>query len=580
MGIYKRLIKYIPEYKVFLYISIFLSILSACIMVLGYLYIYKFLESVILLSDYEHAQKYDLYFSITLVLSGLLYFASGFYSHKLGFRLESNLRKTGLENLTNASFRFFDLNPSGTIRKTIDDNASNTHSAVAHLIPDTSQAILVPILSIALSFYVSLETGLIILGLTITSIILLKYMMGNGEFMSLYQNSLQKMSAETTEYVRGIPVIKIFSVQVDALKELHNSIKDYSKYAYDYSESCKTPYTAYNWLILGLIAILIIPISFLIGRITDTLQIALDLITITFLSGVIMVSFMKIMWMSKHLFDAKFALDSLESLYVSMAQDQLEYGSESEFSNYDIEMQNVCFSYNNDKVIDNFSFRFKEGKKYALIGHSGSGKSTIAKLLSGFYKVDSGVINIGGKPLESYSKEAIASAITFVFQNSKLFKISIYDNVALADKNASHDEVMQALSLAGCDEILDKFSQRENTIIGTKGVYLSGGEIQRISIARAILKKAKIVILDEATASIDADNEHELQKAYKNLMKDKTVIMIAHRLSSIKSVDEIIVLEKGHIVEVGSHIKLIEKDSKYKLLQNLYSSANKWRVKQ
>ncbi|WEE01052.1 ABC transporter ATP-binding protein [Taylorella equigenitalis] len=579
MGIYKRLIGYVQEYKLFLYISIFLSILSACITVIGYLYIYKFLDSVIIHSEYSVAQTYAIYFLIALVIAGFTYFGSGFYSHKLGFRLESNLRKKGLENLTDASFRFFDLNPSGTIRKTIDDNASNTHNAVAHLIPDTSQALLIPISSIVLAFYVSLETGLVILGLTITIGLLLKFMMGDGHFMKLYQDSLQKMSAETTEFVRGIPVIKIFSVQLDTLKDLHKSITDYSNYAYSYSESCKTPYTVYQLILMGLVAILIIPISIFIDDISNPLQIAVDLIMITFLSGVIMVSFMKIMWMNMHLFNAKFALDSLENLFVGMNSDKLTYGIETEFSNYDIEMQDVSFSYNENKVIENLSFKFEEGKKYALIGHSGSGKSTIAKLLSGFYKVDSGVINIGGKPLESYTKEAIANAITFVFQNSKLFKISIYDNVALADKNASHEEVMQALSQAGCDVILDKFIQRENTIIGAKGVYLSGGEIQRISIARAILKKAKIVILDEACASIDADNEHELQIAYKNLMKDKTVIMIAHRLSSIKSVDEIIVLENGKIIETGNHNKLSEKDSKYNFLQNLYSSANKWRVK-
>ncbi|HEP4722051.1 TPA: ABC transporter ATP-binding protein, partial [Streptococcus pyogenes] len=235
--------------------------------------------------------------------------------------------------------------------------------------------------------------------------------------------------------------------------------------------------------------------------------------------------------------------------------------------------------YNGNKVLENLSFKLEEGKKYALVGHSGSGKSTIVKLLSGFYKVDSGSIKIGERPLESYSKDALINTISFVFQDSKLFKTSIYENVALANRKASREEVMKAMELAGCNVILNKFPERENTIIGSKGVYLSGGEKQRIAIARAMLKKSKIVIMDEASASIDPDNEYELQKAFKNLMKDKTVIMIAHRMSSIRSVDEILVLENGEIIERGSDHELISKGGKYKELLELYDSANQWRVK-
>ena len=212
------------------------------------------------------------------------------------------------------------------------------------------------------------------------------------------------------------------------------------------------------------------------------------------------------------------------------------------------------------------------------MGHSGSGKSTVAKLLSGFYKVDKGAIKIGGYPLSEYTKEAIIKNISFVFQDSKLFKKSIYDNVALADENAGRDKVMKALSLAGCDEIIEKFKDRENTIIGSKGVYLSGGEKQRIAIARAILKNSPIVIMDEASAAIDADNEYELQKAFKNLMKDKTVIMIAHRMTSIRNVDEIIVLEKGNVIERGDNDSLVKTGGLYSRLLSLYETANDWRV--
>lgn len=477
-----------------------------------------------------------------------------------------------------ASFRFFDLNASGFIRKTIDDNAAKTHTAVAHMLPDNTQAALVPILSLILSFAVSVRVGIIILVLSISCALLLKGMMGNGEFMKLYQASLDKLSAETVEYIRGMQVVKIFGTKVESFKSLYTAIMDYSKYAYQYSLSCKKPYVLYQWIFLGIIAIVSIPSAFFLTGLEEPKFVAVEFIMVFLLSGVMMVSFMKIMWAGMNIFNAGYAVKTLEELYDKMKVDKLCYGQRNIFENFNIEFENVTFAYNENKVLENVSFSLDEKKSYALVGHSGSGKSTIAKLLSGFYKVDSGVIKIGGYPLESYTKEAVVEAISFIFQDSKLFKKSIYENVSLADKNATREEVLNAMKLAGCDEIINKFPNKENTIIGSKGVYLSGGEKQRIAIARAILKKSNIIIMDEASASIDSDNEYELQKAFKNLMKDKTVIMIAHRLTSIKSVDEILVLEDGKIVERGNSKQLLEKNGLYHKLFALYNSANDWRV--
>ena len=229
-------------------------------------------------------------------------------------------------------------------------------------------------------------------------------------------------------------------------------------------------------------------------------------------------------------------------------------------------------------MLKDVSFTLKQNHSYALVGASGSGKSTIAKLISGFYKVDEGVIRIGGQPLEEYSEKAVLENIAFVFQDVKLFKTSLYENVALADPSADHEKVMEAFRRAGCDSILDKFKERENTLIGSKGVYLSGGEKQRIGIARAILKNARIVIMDEASAAVDPENEHELQKAFAELMKDKTVIMIAHRLTSVRNVDEILVIEGGKVIERGSDKELMAGDSRYKFFQDMYAQANEWRV--
>ena len=578
MDVYKKMFKYVPESKVNGYISIIMSAISAFVLVYGYYLMFECLRELIVNSDFENAKVYAIRIVIYFTLSAILYLVSGLFSHMLAFRLETNLRKKGIDGLMDASFRFFDLNASGFIRKTIDDNAAKTHTAVAHMLPDNTQAALVPILSLILSFAVSVRVGIIILVLSVSCALLLKGMMGNGEFMKLYQASLDKLSAETVEYIRGMQVVKIFGTKVESFKSLYTAIMDYSKYAYQYSLSCKKPYVLYQWIFLGIIAIVSIPSAFFLTGLEEPKFVAVEFIMVFLLSGVMMVSFMKIMWAGMNIFNAGYAVKTLEELYDKMKVDKLCYGQRNIFENFNIEFENVTFSYNENKVLENVSFSLDEKKSYALVGHSGSGKSTIAKLLSGFYKLDSGVIKIGGYPLESYTKEAVVEAISFIFQDSKLFKKSIYENVSLADKNATREEVLNAMKLAGCDEIINKFPNKENTIIGSKGVYLSGGEKQRIAIARAILKKSNIIIMDEASASIDSDNEYELQKAFKNLMKDKTVIMIAHRLTSIKSVDEILVLEDGKIVERGNSKQLLEKNGLYHKLFALYNSANDWRV--
>lgn len=578
MKVYKKMFKYASEVMAYGWLSIIMSAVSAVLTVVGYYYIFRFLREIAVNDDYRGAVYFAVNIVVYLTVSGLLYLISGLLSHKMAFRLETNLRKKGIDGLTDASFRFFDLNSSGYIRKTIDDNAAKTHTAVAHMLPDNSQAFLMPILALALSFAVSWRVGAVILILSAVSGLILKGMMGNGEFMKLYQESLDGLSSETVEYIRGMQVIKIFGTKLKSFKALHTAIVDYSKYAYNYSLSCKTPYVVYQLIFLGLIAIITIPLSFFLTQLSDPKTIAVELIMILFLSSVMMVAFMKVMWASMNLFNANYAVEQLERLYDKMQGDKLSYGERDSFENFDIEFENVDFSYGDKKVLENLSFLLREKKIYALVGHSGCGKSTIAKLLSGFYKTDGGFIKIGGHPLGDYTKEAVIKNISFVFQDSKLFKKTIYENVALADETASEAEVMEAIRLAGCDEIIEKLPMKEKTMIGAKGVHLSGGEIQRVAIARAILKKSPIVIMDETSAAIDADNEYKLQKAFKNLMKGKTVIMIAHRMTSIQSVDEILVLEGGKITERGSHEVLLKKQGLYSKLCSLYESANEWRV--
>lgn len=579
MKIYGKLFRYVPRMKYFGILAIISSIIASFFTVGGYYYIYKFLVEVISSGDLERAKVYAFRTVLSITIGFLVYILALSFSHLLGFRLETKLRKRGIDGLTRASFRFFDLNPSGKVRKTIDDNAAQTHTIVAHLIPDNTKAMLEPILLITLAFAVSIRVGIAIIILLIFSAYLLYSMMGEQEFMKVYQKSLDDLSAETVEYVRGMPVVKIFGASMTSFKNLHKCITDYSKYAYEYSKSCKTPYVVYQWFFFGLMAILSIPLVFFMTGVENKPYFAIELIMLLFLSGLLFVAFMKIMWVSMYVYQANYAVDNLEKLYEEMGKDKLDFGAETVMENASITFENVTFGYNEKNVVENLSFSLEENKTYALVGSSGSGKSTLAKLISGFYKVDGGVIKLGGKPIESYTEESLIKNISFVFQDSKLFKKTIYENVALGREGASKEEVMKAMKLAGCDEIIEKFPEKENTMIGSKGIFLSGGEKQRIAIARAILKDSKVIIMDEASAAVDPDNEHSLQKAFKNLIQGKTVIMIAHRLSSIRAVDEILVLEGGKIVERGTHSELVSGNTRYKELQAMFNSANEWRVR-
>ena len=577
LTVYKKILSYVPKERYLAYIGILLSMLSVVFKVWGYYYLSKFLIEIIVYNNIENAKYYGFCMVGLLIIGITLYGIAGLVTHVLGFRLETNLRKYGIEGLSKASFSFFDTHPSGKTRKIIDDNATDTHMIVAHLIPDNAGAILMPILLLVLGFFVSLKVGIILIILSIVGGISLSMMTGEKEFMKIYQESLETLSSETVEYVRGIQVIKIFGISVESFKALNTAIKNYSKYSLEYAMSCKRGFVGFQWFFFSFIA-MVIPILLLFFNIEDPKMLAVELIMVLFLSGVLFVSLMAIMYVSMYAFMGQSVVEKLESIFEEMNSNKLTFGSNEEFENYNITFENVSFGYTDKKIINDLSFSLEENKSYALVGSSGSGKSTIAKLISGFYKVDSGVIKIGNRSISSYSEEALINNIAFVFQNVKLFKTSIYDNVKIGKADASYEEVMTAMNLAGCNSILDKFSEREQTQIGTKGVYLSGGEKQRIAIARAILKDAKIIIMDEASAAVDPENEYELQRAFSNLIKDKTVIMIAHRLPSIRNVDEILVMDNGEIIERGTDRELMALDGEYKKLQSLYNKANEWRV--
>lgn len=578
MNTYRKLFAYIPQFKGLAIGAVLVSALSALLTTCGYYAIYCFLHALIIDENLPVAQNFAFVIALLLLTGSLCLGASALMAHYVGFNLENVFRKRGVEGLNRASFTFFDTHSSGTIRKTIDDNAALTHTIVAHMIPDATRAIIMPFFIIAFSFCISWRVGLCILILTIVGSAIMAGMMGGKQFMKMYQDALDNLSAETVEYIRGISVIKIFGVSVSSMKKLSKLIHNYSTYAYQYSKHCKAGYVAYECLFFGIIAILTLPLVFFIDDLGSPKRLALDLIMTLFVSGLMFAAFMRVMYIGMYSFQGNHAVDSLEKLYAQMSKEEIHFGNEDHFANHNIEFRNVSFSYGKKEVLKNLSFNLAENKIYALVGKSGSGKSTIAKLMCAYYNISSGEILIGNKPLNAYSQEALIQEISFVFQDSKLFSDTLYNNVKCAKHDASHEEVMSAISAAGLDSVLDKLDKRENTIIGTKGVYLSGGETQRVAIARAILKNSPIVIMDEASASIDADNEHELQKAFKRLMRGKTVIMIVHRLTSITGVDEILLVDHGKIIERGSHSQLMAQNGQYTHLYTSYTQANEWRV--
>lgn len=578
MDIYKKLFKYVPDKKYLIYSGIFMSMISSALSILPYWFLYKFLNEFILMKNFEQAQYYAFIIFIIMVLQSVIYFFAAWLTHLFAFRLESNLRKKGIEHLMNASFYFFDVNQSGRIRKIIDDNATDTHMIVAHLIPDITLALITPILLFVIMFSVDIYLGIATVILTILSAIFTILMYGDIKFMDKYNKSLERVNSEAVEYVRGMQVLKIFNASIFSFKSFYDSIIDYSKSAYEYSKSCKNPFVIFQIILLGAGAY-IIPFAIMISKGTqNNLEVMIKLIFFTCFIGTLFSCYMRIMYLGMHQYMASQAVDKLETLFGEMEENGIKYGTDTYFKDYNIEFKNVSFKYYDKFILENLSFKLNENKTYALVGSSGGGKSTIAKLISGFYKIDEGEILIGDKNITNYSRESLMNNISFVFQNSKLFKTTIFENVKIGNENASYEEVMKALKMARCDDILDKFKTRENTIIGSKGVYLSGGEIQRIAIARAILKDAKIIILDEASAASDPENEHEIQLAFSNLIKEKTVIIIAHRLSSIKNVDEILVVDKGQIVERGTDTELLKNNGRYKFLQDLFSQANEWRI--
>lgn len=575
--------EYAGKHKYFTYASWVLAALSAFVALLPFIYIWKIVKEVLdVAPNFSQATglvKNGVMAMVFAVAAFLIYICALLCSHLAAFRVATNMRILTTEHIAKLPLGYVDSFGSGKLRKIINDSTGATENYLAHQLPDKYAAIATPIGLLALLFIFDWRLGLLSLVPVILAFLIMSAMTGKrmAEKMKQYNNALENMSNEAVEYVRGIPVVKTFGQSVYSFKKFKGTIDEYEKWVVSYTKDLRVPMMLYTAAINGVFAFLIAgALWFTHDGVTNAFL--LNLIFYIVITPVISLTLTKIMYMSENNLIVRDALERIDE--VLNASTVSESKSPQKPKDGSIKLNDVHFSYDGKKeVIRGVSMNIGAGQTVALVGPSGGGKSTLASLMARFFDVNSGSIKIGGADVREIEKEELAETVSFVFQNSHLIKASILENVKLGRPNATDEEAVAALHAAQCDDIIEKMPQGVNTMIGTKGVYLSGGEQQRIVIARAVLKNSPIIILDEATAFADPDNEVKVQKAFSSLAKNKTVIMIAHRLSTVENADCIYVIADGQVEESGSFGNLIEKNGLFAKMWKDYSASVEWKVK-
>lgn len=581
-----RLLNYSGNYKYLTIVGMFLSALSAICLLVPFVYIWDVVNALLAVApDFTKAQNLDVYAinAFTFAVLGIILNFFGLMgTHLSAFKNEKNMKDAAIKHLLKLPLGYFSNHTSGGLRKIIDYSAAKTEIFLAHQLFDLTGAIMTPIVFLILLFSFDWRLGLICL-IPIILCFVFMYPMFSKESrnsMEKYEKYLEEMNGEAVEYVRGIPVTKAFQQSIYSFKNFINAIKNYGKFSAEYSMSTHIPMTAFTVSINGFFALLIPAGILLAGSVVDVKFFANFMFYIIF-TPICAVMMMKIMTVSQDWMLASCALDSIEAILNE--NPLVDPINPQKPKNNSIEFEGVYFDYENadgdEHILNDVNLKINENETVALVGPSGGGKTTIASLIPRFWDVNQGSIKVGDVDVRSISTKELMKNISFVFQNTTLFKDSIYNNVAIGRKGASRDDVKKALSLTQCDDIIDELPDGINTVIGSEGTYLSGGQQQRIALARAVLKDAPIIILDEATALADPENEYLIQKAISEITKDKTVIMIAHRLSSVKNVDKIYVVENGRIVEEGNHHTLIDSGGIYSRMWDEFNQSIQWKVK-
>lgn len=577
-----RLMGYAGNYRYFTYASWVLSAVSALVALVPFVYIWKILRDVLNAApDYAQAVNIPHYGWMAVlfaVLAYLIYIAALMCSHLSAFRVATNLRLEVSEHLATLPLGFTETFGSGKLRKIIHESTGAAETYLAHQLPDQYNAIATPVGLLVLLLAFDWRLGLLSLAPVVLAFLIMTTMTGKrmAEKMRQYGNALESMSNEAVEYVRGIPVVKTFGQSVFSFKKFKATIDEYEKWVIAYTKELRMPMMLYTAAINGVFAFLIVG-GLLFTRNGVTSEFLLNLLFYIIITPVISLTLTRIMYMSENelvVADALARVDSVLDAEPVPENDHPRHPKDASVS-----LKDVHFSYDGKTdVIKGVSLKIQPGQMVAFVGPSGGGKSTLANLICRFFDVQSGSVRVGGADVRDIPKEELMDTISFVFQNSRLLKGSILDNVRLGRAQATEAEVLAALKAAQCMDIVEKFPEGIHTVIGTKGVYLSGGEQQRIAIARAMLKNAPILLLDEATAFADPDNEAKVQAAFAQLAKGKTVLMIAHRLSTVANADCIYVVQDGQIVESGTKDELCAQNGLFARMWQDYQASVQWKV--
>ena len=578
-----KLMGYAGNFRFLTYASWILSGVSAAFALIPFYFLWRIIKEVLtVMPDFSKAAGliHNGWMAVLFAaLSLVIYICALMCSHLAAFRVQANLRKAMLHHVITLPLGTLEKEGSGKVRKTIQECSGATETFLAHQLPDMVGAYVTPLGLVVLLFAFDWRFGLIcLIPIVLSFVVMMVFMTGPTLKVKMqeYQNALEDMSNEAVEYVRGVPVVKTFGQTVYSFEKFKKSIDRYSEWAISYTKSMRIPMCLLTILINGIFAfILAAGIWFTKGGISTTL--VLNILFYIILTPILTVTMTKIMFQSENnmlLEDAMKRMDNILSLEPLKETQNAKNPKENS-----VELRHVSYSYDErTQALKDISLSIKGGQTVAFVGPSGSGKTTLANVISRFFDVKEGEVLIGGVNVKDISKEKLMETVSFVFQNSRLIKGTILDNVKLGKPDAAEEEVMTALRQAQCMDIVEKMPDGVHTVIGTNGVYLSGGEGQRIAIARAILKNAPIIILDEATAFADPDNEVRVQAAFKELAKDRTVIMIAHRLSTVTSADCIYVLKDGSIAEHGKDSELKNKGGIYAEMMKNYISSVNWKV--
>ena len=569
---------YAGKKSILLYIAMIMSAISGIMILMPMVFIHRIVNSLILneTADFAYVKENSIYAATFAGLGLCIYLIGLVLSHIFAFEVEDTIIKTSVKKLIHKPLGYFDDKESGRIRNVIVSGASETHSFLAHQIPDMAMTIISPIVLLVFFFMFNWKLGLASMIPMVIGMILMSAMMTSEtkKMKDEYYAELSELSSQTVEYVRGIPVVKTFAQSVESFNKLYSLIIKIKDGVLQLTMSYTNKMSWFETVSTST-AFFLVPVALLLIKCNGNLSNVVADSVIYFLIGPTFAVFiMRSATITQFSYFAELALNKIENI---LEFDDFMYGDKTS-SDVGIEFKNVSFSYGGENVLDSISFKVNKGERVALVGSSGSGKTTVARLAARFYDIKSGEIFIGGINIKDFEKEALMKKIAFVFQNSKLFKMSLRENLLIGKPDATDEEIESALINSGSKEIIERLENGLDTVYGTKGTYFSGGEAQRLSIARAFLKDADIIILDEATAFADPENEHLIQESFKKLSKNKTTLMIAHRLSTVIDADKILVIDKGKIIEEGKHTDLINMNGHYKKLWEEYQKSVNWKI--